>query len=237
MAGTGEDAAVGERIVSAGRIMKAQEARGRRRRLEVVVRDDKGGSLVCIWYHFRPNLFQRFKDNLFKQVLVSGEIREGYSGAGKVMNHPDVEWPGADAGLADDDSFGRVVPVYSDVEGVPPRTFRRLAKRALDEYARVVHDVLPQAVRKRRKLLPLDEALREAHFPDRFAAELARGVPGGEPPRRLALEGLFVVQLGLAMRRRGGKGEPGVAVRAAAGSLQRVAPAPPLPLTGAPEGA
>jgi ATP-dependent DNA helicase RecG len=232
---TVEDAAVGERIVIAGRIMKAQEARGRRRRLEVVVRDDKGGSLVCIWYHFRPNLFQRFKDNLFKQVLVSGEIREGYSGAGKVMNHPDVEWPGADAGPADDDSFGRVVPVYSDVEGVPPRTFRRLAKRAVDEYARFVRDVLPEAVRKRRKLLPLEEALREAHFPDRFAAELARGVPGGEPRRRLAFEELFVVQLGLALRRRGVKVEPGIAFRAAPESLRRIAAELPWPLTGAQE--
>ena len=226
-------AAIGERIVIAGRIMKAQEARGRRRRLEVLVRDDAGGSLICIWYHFRPNLMQRFKDNLFKEVLVSGEIREGYSGAGKVMNHPDVEWPGAEAGPADDDSFGRVIPVYSDVEGVPPRTFRRLQKRAVDEYARFVRDVLPEPVRKRRGLLPLEEALREAHFPDRFAAELARGVPGGEPRRRLAFEELFLVQLGLALRRRGVKVEPGIAFRAEAAAVKRIASELPWPLTGA----
>ena len=227
-----EEAPIGERSVIAGRIMKAQEARGRRRRLEVLVRDDAGGSLVCIWYHFRPNLLQRFKDHFLKQVLVSGEVREGYYGGAKTMSHPDVEWPGSE-GPADDDSFGRVVPVYSEVEGIPPRTFRRLEKRAVDEYARFVRDNLPETIRRRRKLLPVQDALRELHFPERFAEELARGVPGGEPRRRLAFEELFLVQLGLALRRRGVKVEPGIAFRALESSLKRVIGELSWPLTGA----
>ncbi len=210
------EAPVGERSVIAGRIVKAVEARGRRRRLEVLVRDDAGGTLVCIWFHFRPSLYERYKKAFLSHVLVSGDVREGYHGGGKVMHHPDVELLGTSgetAAVQDDDSFGRVVPVYSEVEGVPPRTFRRLQKRAVDEYARFVRDLLPEKVRKRRELLPLDEALREAHFPDKFAADLARGVPGGEPRRRLAFEELFLVQLGLALRRRGVKVEPGMSRR------------------------
>ena len=228
-----KDARIGERIVIAGRIINAREARGRRRRLEVLIRDQENGSLLCIWYHYRPNLVARFKENFLKQVLVSGEMREGYGGGGKVMTHPDVEWPGADPALADDDSFGRVVPVYSDVEGVPPRTFRRLQKKAVDEYVQFVRDLLPEPVRKRRKLLTLQEALREAHFPDRFAADLARGVPGGEPRRRLAFEELFLVQLGLALRRRGVKVEPGIAFRGEPAALKRVIGELPWPLTSA----
>ena len=54
------EAPVGERSVIAGRIVKAQEERGRRRRLEVLVRDDAGGTLVCIWFHYRPSFLQRF---------------------------------------------------------------------------------------------------------------------------------------------------------------------------------
>ncbi|MGZ6144345.1 MAG: ATP-dependent DNA helicase RecG, partial [Myxococcales bacterium] len=194
---------------------------------------DAGGSLVCIWYHFRPNLLQRFKDNFLKQVLVSGEVKEGYYGGAKTMTHPDVEWPGSTDGPADDDSFGRVVPVYTEVEGIPPRTFRRLEKRAVDEYARFVRDNLPETVRRRRKLLPVQEALRELHFPEQFAEELARGVPGGEPRRRLAFEELFLVQLGLALRRRGVKVEPGIAFRATDASLKRIVGELPWPLTGA----
>ena len=231
---TVEEAPVGERSVIAGRIVKAQEARGRRRRLEVLVRDEAGGTLVCIWFHYRPSFLQRFP--FLAHVLVSGEVREGYRGGGKVMHHPDVELLGASGDTAaprEDDSFGRVVPVYSDVEGIPPRTFRRIEKRAVDEYVRYVADALPEPVRRRRKLLTLPEALQEAHFPQRFAADLARGVPGGEPRRRLAFEELFLVQLGLALRRRGVKVEPGIAFRALPETLERVVSSLPWPLTGA----
>jgi len=227
-------APVGERSVIAGRVVKAQEAHGRRRRLEVLVRDDAGGTLVCIWFHYRPSLLQRFP--FLAHVLVSGEVREGYRGAGKVMHHPDVELLGSSdepAAPRDDDSFGRVVPVYSDVDGVPPRTYRRIAKRAVDDYLRHVEDMLPESLRTRRKLLSLSEALREAHFPDRFAAELAKGVPGGEPRRRLAFEELFLVQLGLALRRRGVKVEPGIAFKASAASVKEIVAALPWPLTAA----
>src|SRR3989442_2988217 len=152
------------------------------------------------------------------------------------MHHPDVELlsaSGEPSGLRDDDSFGRVVPVYSDIEGLPPRTFRRLAKRAVGEYARFVEDLLPEPVRRRRRLLTLQEALGEAHFPERFADELARGLPGGQPRRRLAFEELFLVQLGLALRRRGVKVEPGIAFRALPETIDRIVSELPWPLTGA----
>jgi ATP-dependent DNA helicase RecG len=228
------DAPFGERSVIAGRIVKAQEAAGRRRRLEVLVRDQAGGTLVCIWFHYRPSFLQRFP--LHAQVLVSGEVRQGYRGSGKVMHHPDVELlsaSGEPPGLRDEDSFGRVVPIYSDVEGLPSRTFRRIAKRAVGEYACFVEDVLPEPVRKRRRLLTLQEAVREAHFPERFADDLASGVPGGQPRRRLAFEELFLVQLGLALRRRGVKVEAGIAFRALPESVDRIVSSLPWPLTGA----
>src|SRR5581483_9181185 len=105
---------------------------------------------------------------------------------------------GEPEGPRDDDSFGRVVPVYTDVEGIPPRTFRRIEKRAVDEYVRFVGDALPES-----------------------------------PRRRLAFEELFLVQLGLALRRRGIKVEPGIAFRALPETVDRVVGALPWPLTGA----
>src|SRR5207302_6767204 len=65
--------------------------------------------------------------------------------------------------------------------------------------------------------------------------DLARGVPGGEPRRRLAFEELFVVQLGLALRRRGVKVEPGIAFRAEPQALRKIISELPWPLTGAQE--
>ena len=227
-----EEAPVGERSVIAGQIVKVEQTHGRRRRLQALLRDEARNTLVLIWYHFRPNLEQRLKESFLKQVLVSGEVREGYAGGAKTMAHPDIEWPGAE-GFSDDDSFGRVVPVYSEIEGIPPRTFRRLTKRAVDEYVRNVRDNLPESLRRRRGLMPAQEAIRELHFPEAFADELARGVPGGEPRRRLAFEELFLVQLGLALRRRGVKVEPGISFKA--GAVKRIVSELPWPLTKAQE--
>jgi ATP-dependent DNA helicase RecG len=218
------EAPIGERSVIAGRIATVREAHGRRRRLEVIVRDQAHGTLICIWFNYRPSFLKRFP--LFAQVLVSGEVKEGYRGNGKVMHHPDVELAEAETPFRLDESFGRVVPIYSEIEGVYPRTFRRIAKRAIDEYVRWVPDDLPEAIRRRRELLALPEALREVHFPEKYA-------PGEEPRRRLAFDELFMVQLGLALRRRGVKVEPGIAFRATPETLRRVTAALPWPLTGA----
>ena len=233
-----EEAALGERSMIVGTIVKAHEAHGRRRRLEVLLRDETGAHLMLIWFHYRGSMLQRLA--VGARVLVSGEVRAGYRGGGKTITHPDVETfgqpgVGEPAPLKDDDSFGRIVPVYTEVEGVPARSFRRIERRAVDEYLQFVPDALPQRIRERRKLLGLGEALREAHFPDRFAEAAAQGRPGGEPRRRLAFEELFMVQLGLALRRRGVKVEPGIAFRADPVTLERVVRALPWPLTGAQE--
>jgi ATP-dependent DNA helicase RecG len=243
------EAPVGERSLIAGTIVKSGEARGRRRRFEAILRDDAGDHLVLLWFHFRGSLVSRLASGA--RVLVSGEVRPGYRGGGKTMTHPDVELgneglPAAlkgGAGFAGDgpepkaegfnDSFGRIVPVYTEIEGVPARSYRRLVRRAVDEYLRFVPDSLPLAIQQRRKLLSLQEALREAHFPDRFAEDAARGRPAGEPRRRLAFEELFLVQLGLAMRRRGVKVEPGIAFRATPQMVEGAMKSLPWPLTGA----
>jgi ATP-dependent DNA helicase RecG len=219
------EAPIGERSVIAGRIGTLRETKARGRRIfELPLTDGQGDRLMCVWFNYRPSFLNRA--SLFAHVLVSGEVR--YRGGIKVMYHPDVELAD-EPGARVDESFGRVVPIYSEIEGIYPRQFRRIAKRAVAEYVRWVPDDLPEAIRKRRKLLPLPEALREAHFPEKFADDMGRG----EPRRRLAFDELFMVQLGLALRRRGVKVEPGIAFRATEESLQRVAADLPWPLTSA----
>src|SRR5438132_639582 len=193
---------------------------------------------MLLWFHYRPSLVQRVRTGA--RIVVSGEVRAGWRGGGKTMSHPDVEplegasGPALPFEASSDDSFGRVVPVYTDVEGVPARTYRRIARRAVDEYAGHLADVLPRGVLERRELWPLAEAVREAHFPDRSADVAAAAQrPAGEPHRRMAFEELFMVQLGLALRRRGVKVEPGIAFQATDASIERVVRSLPWPLTGA----
>ena len=229
----------GEHGLVVATIVRTSEARGKRgRRLEVTLRDERRDELTAIWFHYREE--QRKRLQPFARVLVSGEVKRGFHRNSLAMHHPDVEvlgdWqhePGElDLAARGDDSFGRVVPIYTDIEGVPQRTFRRIAQRAVEGYVQHVRDLLPEDLMRRRRLMALAEALREAHFPDRTADEAALG-RAAEPHRRLAFEEFFAVQLGLALRRRGLKIEPGIAFRATAEMLGRAQAHLPWPLTGA----
>src|SRR5207302_5744477 len=106
--------------------------------------------------------------------------------------------------------------------------------QAVEQHAGALREALPEGLRDRRHLWPLDVAIRESHFPERnAAAAAAAGRPSGEPHRRLAFEELFLVQLGLALRRRGVKVEPGIAFRALPEAIDRIVSELPWPLTGA----
>ncbi len=82
------------------------------------------------------------------------------------------------------------LPRYG-VEGVPDRLLRDLVRRALLDLAGRVDDPLPGHVRRDHRLLGLEQALIDAHFP---ANPSARGRV------RLAFEELLLIQLGIAWR-------------------------------------
>src|SRR5438045_8702754 len=65
---------------------------------------------------------------------------------------------------------GRLVPVYSLTEGLAQRALRSLMWRIVDTFAREVPEALPDAVRARRKLVTLPQALSDCHFPETDAA-------------------------------------------------------------------
>ncbi len=238
-----DDALPGVRSLLVATVVKGREAQGRRRRLEVLVRDDAGAMLWCIWFHYRQDLMRRLVPGV--RLLLSGEVKPGFHGVGKTLTHPDLEVLSEErAGQialgevsrgGEDESFGVVVPVYTELEGIAPRTFRRIMRRALDENLGSVRDLLPEGLLARRRLLGLREAIAEAHFPRASADEVAAngGRPGGQPHRRLAFEEFFLVQLGLALKRRGTKIEPGIAFSATPEKVAAAAQALPWPLTGA----
>jgi ATP-dependent DNA helicase RecG len=93
-----------------------------------------------------------------------------------------------------------MVPVYKLTEGLKEGHLRRWLHTAVEGAPKrspvvsEVPDELPQAIRERRELLPLPEALKEVHFPSTEARLI-------EGRRRLAFDELLVLQLGLAQRR------------------------------------
>jgi len=130
----------------------------------------------------------------------------------KELIHPEVERldeagePAGDAGLE------RIVPVYPTPEGLHPRALRRLVAVAASEYADLVPSFLPAAIARRRELPEPAAAIRTLHLPPGDADAVALANRDGPAHQRLILEELFVLEVGLALRRAARAAEPGIAL-------------------------
>ncbi len=140
-----------------------------------------------------------------ERVAVSGELRR--FGAKRELVHPEIE--PLREGERDKANYGRVVPLYTGFEGAQQRALRALIYRALELYARTLVDPLPVALRERRALPSLGEALVRLHFPKRDSEEWRAERTGAQ--RRLAFDELLLMQLGFALKRSKVKGAPGIA--------------------------
>ena len=189
-------------------------------------------------------------------LLVSGEVRR-YRFS-KELIHPEIEVvsrPDSDATevakakddgvLADEgeslappqavdrDGLGRIVPIYATPEGMNPRTLRRLIGQSVDAYADLAVGNLPETLIRQRKLPAVPDALRALHRPE---AEIdvdqyeAFASPAHE---RLVLEELYLLELGLAMRRAQGAQRPGVSIDAGRPESRTAAKSLPYQLTQA----
>jgi len=170
-----------------------------------------------------------------RRLLVSGEVkRYRFS---KELIHPEIEVVAArqsetvELAASREPDHARVVPVYSAPEGMNPRTFRRLVGQAVDAYADLVVGHLPASLVAERGLPAVPDSLRALHRPEsdldidayqRFAS------PAHE---RLVLEELYLLELGLAMRRAQATSRPGVAIDAARPESRSAAKALPFELT------
>jgi ATP-dependent DNA helicase RecG len=195
----------GEAVAFQG-VIAAAEVRDyhRRRVLEAVVTDDRG-RLTLKW--FRGN-FSWIRKSLpvGSRVFGSGIVRV-FAGR-KEIHHPEVE-----VIAGDDDAAGleRVVPVYSEVEGVHPRVLRRIVRNALDTALPHVTDFIPAHLTAGLGLASVAEAYQEVHLPSRGGSDLERRVAAYR--RSIVLEEFFFLQLGLLLRKEGTGPRAGIAFR------------------------
>jgi len=159
-----------------------------------------------------------------QRLVLHGKVTR-YRGV-IALQHPDYEI--VESGDDDRLHTGRLVPVYSTTEGLPQRALRRLMWGIVEQFAGAVGETLPDAVRARRGLVPLAQALRDAHFPQ---AEEARAAA----VRRLAFDDFLLLQLGLAVLRSRMTRARGIAMRPPGELVARLRAALPYRLTGAQE--
>ena len=134
---------------------------------------------------------------------------------------------------ADPLSFGRLLPVYPLTEGLHQKTARKIWKEVVERFAPAAVSPLPQALQRRRELLPLAAALEQVHWPaaDASLHELERGRDAAR--RTLVYDEFFFLELGLALKRRGVVLEAGIPFQVTHRYTKPLAPMLPWRLTDA----
>ncbi|HIM62801.1 MAG TPA: ATP-dependent DNA helicase RecG [Dehalococcoidia bacterium] len=212
----------GEECTVVATVWEAREVakgpRGGRRDTEAVLSDETG-NLKVIWFG------QRYLARSLKpgsQIAISGKASV-FRGQ-LVFENPEHEILDATGSGV---HTGRLVPIYPLTEGLTRRNMRRLTWQAVQNWVGGLEDALPDDILARTKLMPLLDAVYQAHYPKEMETwELAR--------RRLAFDELFTLQLAvLARRRKQHDNLKGIEIIAPANVIDGFYKTLPFPLTKA----
>ncbi len=152
--------------------------------IEVIISD--GTAALRLSFFNQPWLMNRFKHGM--PISVSGKV-EQYLGR-IVMNSP--AWEEVDVESL---HTNRIVPIYPLTEKLTQKWLRGLMNQVIKYWAPSVADALPESVRSSARLMPLGEALQQAHFPDsQEKLKAAR--------ERLAFDEIFYLQMGVLRQKR-----------------------------------
>ncbi len=170
------------------------------RRLFEVLLSDGTGSLSAKWFHFRPSLAERFR--VGETVVLCGTARTFRFRT--EMHHPEIL---GDAAPDDPVNMGRIVPVYPEIEGIPPRTLRKIQWEVVRKFASSEAEFFPRWILAAAEVPPLHESLESLHFPP--SGPDAENLLSFSSPsqRRLIFGELFSIQWILAKRRSGTRRE------------------------------
>jgi ATP-dependent DNA helicase RecG len=192
-----------------GKVILVGKIRTKTREIFQVVLSDGTGTIALVWFQFNES-YLRAVYKKESTVVLSGQISvDRYSDSPQII-HPkpeDVEIMDGEEGLDKDFlNFNRIVPIYPLTEGIRQRRIRSVIKRVLDDYCDFVVDCIPQEVKQRRRIISLSEALSRVHFPldsdcvvDLFDKT---SVYGSVPHRTLSFYEFFLMELGLALKKR-----------------------------------
>ncbi|WP_150912275.1 ATP-dependent DNA helicase RecG [Marinobacter halotolerans] len=181
---------IGDVGVVEGEVMKADLVMGRRRSLQVTLKDSSG-FLVMRFFHF--NAAQKNQLSEGARVRCFGEVRPGR--AGYEFYHPEYQVnppPMPAQGQA------TLTPVYPLTEGIQQPRVRSLCQQALTYLRRYpIHDWLPSNIMEQYQLPGISEAVELVHSPP-ANAPVHLLMEGRHPAQqRLVMEELLAHQLSL----------------------------------------
>ncbi len=216
-----------EAVTLRGRVIEARMIKQKRGRRFEVTFGDKSGTLLLMWFHAFQALEIDFE--VGNELLVYGALT--FYGSRRQIVHPDYEV------LKDLDgdrprvslNFGRIVPVYSETEGLHQKTLRRLIGQTVKTCEEELADALPEDLRRRHAFPTLRKSFASVHFPEDLPKnpdELSKAL------QRIIFEEFFVLQLGLGLNKRDRAQIPGIPFTDRKSVVTRFLESLPFKLTG-----
>jgi ATP-dependent DNA helicase RecG len=163
-------------------------------RFEAILADGTG-RLVLTWFHAYPAVAEEFA--VGAEFVAFGDVKF-FQGIPQIV-HPEYELVTelVDGKPRASFNFGRVVPVYSETEGLNQKSVRRLMGEVLKTSLPQLSEPLPEDLRVRLNLPSLRKSFVSVHFPEQVPepGELSSAI------QRIIFEEFFVLQLGLCLRK------------------------------------
>ena len=208
-------------------------AGGRMRQALQALVGDESSTINLKWFRGGESIARNL--NKGDRLLITGDIaRYRFS---KQIVHPEIERidevSAPEAAEGEPENIRQVVPIYTAPENVNPRTLRRLIQSAVAEYADLLVGWLPESLVAERRLPWAGEAIRQVHSPDPEADVDSYSEHVSAAHERLILEELYLLEVGLALRRQARGLQPGIALEPGADAVEAAIRALPFALTNA----
>ena len=213
-----------------GEVMAAGVVTTPRRRMKIfeLAVGDKTGVITGIWFN-QPFMRKNFRPG--QRVILSGVPRQdGYKGGRPVMENPEYEVIEEDG--EETIHTGRIVPVYRATAGISVRAIRQVMKGLVDGCAGGLVEFLPRDFLVRYRIPGLPDAIREAHFPEAEKDVARLNLKASRAHKRLIFDEFFLLELGLALMKKGRVvRSAGMSIRGDGGLLRRFLASLPFALT------
>ena len=184
-----------------GAVVASEVVTTRHRRMkifELTVRDETG-TVTGLWFN-QPFMQSAFKEG--QRVILSGVPKpDSYHKFRTVMENPEYEVVEGDG--EETIHTGRIVPIYHATAGISTRTIRSIMKNIVDGCTDSLHEFLPEGFLERFRIPALPDAMREVHFPDREKDVSVLNSMASRSHKRLIFDEFFLLELGLALKKRG----------------------------------
>ena len=177
---------INENICIQGQILEIEEEKSWKKKISITraIIQDETGSVQAVWFN-QPYIVNNLKKD--DTAIFAGKV--SLSKDSVYLSAPTFE-------KTDKENLhlGKIAGVYGETKGVTSRWIRFVLKPMLDDLKNRIPETLPECIIRKHDLLPLREALYQAHFPS--SLEKAQ-----KAQERFSFENIFMITLFGAKRK------------------------------------